>query len=164
MHLLHNYLYSLMLNKYTEKDCIYASDVHQENPHVQELSTTVADLKAQTNERAAATHRVSFALPNQQEFPPQQQPQYQQQQQPLQYQQQQPQQQFCGPQPALMWDQNAASPVECRQSGSWPRPQTGQGGAGEAAAAQLPQLLQKLQRTQEKLESRDASARKYKVR
>ena len=144
--------------------------------YVQELSAKVADLKSQGSERAGA-HRVSFAPPDQQ-FPQQQlqyqqpqQPQYQQQQQPQQphyQQQQQPQQQqfygtSTGPQPALMWDQNM-SPADCRQSGAWPQGQIAQGSPGEAAAAaQLPQLLQKLQRTQEKLETRDASARKYKV-
>lgn len=117
--------------------------------HVQELSVTVADLKSQAMERAAV-HRVSFAHPDQQ-LAPQQQPQYQQQQR------QEPQQLY-RPQPVLMWDQNAP-PADCRQSGSW---LPAQGAAAEAT--QLPQLLlQKLQRTQEKLESRDASARKYKV-
>lgn len=120
---------------------------------MQELSTKLADLKSQANERAAA-HRVSFATSEQP------QPQQYQQQQP-QYQQQQ--QHPYGAQPTLMWDQNAMH-ADGRQSGSWPRPQTAQGSPGEiAAAAQLPQLLQKLQRTQEKLETRDASARKYKV-
>ena len=129
--------------------------------HVQELSTKVADLKSQASDRTAP-HRVSFA-PQDQPSPSQQ---YQQQpphlQQP-QYQQVPQQQDNFGGQPALMWEQSSV-PANMRQSGSWARPQTGQGSPGDIAGSQqLPQLLQKLQKTQEKLESRDASARKYKV-
>lgn len=112
----------------------------------------MADLKSQAVDQASGP-RVAFASPAQQ-LPHQQQPQYQQQLQ----------QQLYGPQPALMWE-NAQS-ADCRQSGGWPPAQMTPGNPAEAATAaavQLPHLLQKLQRTQEKLESRDASARKYKV-
>ncbi|KAL3153825.1 hypothetical protein ABBQ32_013401 [Trebouxia sp. C0010 RCD-2024] len=113
----------------------------------EELTANMADLKSKANERAAG-QQASFVAPAQQ-LPPQQQLQYQQQQQP---------QQIYPSQPALMWEQNA-QPAECRQSGCW---LPGSPGEAAAAAVQLPHLLQKLQRTQEKLESRDASARKYK--
>ncbi|KAL3140274.1 hypothetical protein ABBQ38_004542 [Trebouxia sp. C0009 RCD-2024] len=115
----------------------------------EELTANMADLKSQADERAAG-QRASFAAPAQQ-LPPQQQPQYQQQQP----------QQIYPSQPALMWEQNA-QPADCRQSGCWPPGSPGEAAAAAAAAVQLPHLLQKLQRTQEKLESRDASARKYK--
>ena len=131
--------------------------------HVQELTTKVADLKAQASDRATP-HKVSFASPDQQPPQYQQQPPQYQQQAP-QYQAHQPQQQPYGAQPTLMWDQSM-TPVDNRQSGAWKatqRPQTAQAGPGEVVV-QLPQLLQKLQKTQQKLEARDASARKYKVR
>ena len=121
----------------------------------------MADLKSQTSDRASPP-RVWFG-PNQQQLPQHQKQHYQQPRKNDQQQQQQQQpygnQQFVN-QPALMWDQNMMLD-DGRQSASWPPPQS----AGEVAAAtQLPQLLQKLQKTQEKLESRDASARKYKAR
>ncbi len=131
---------------------------------LQELTSEMAELKSQAQEKSSPP-RVWFAPPPQgppqyQQHPYQQQQQHYQQQ--PQHQQQQPAQQMYGGQPALMWDQNM-TPGDGRQS--WPAPpQTAGANPGEAAAAvQLPQLLQKLQKTQEKLESRDASARKYKV-
>ncbi|KAL0023643.1 hypothetical protein WJX77_010140 [Trebouxia sp. C0004] len=121
------------------------------------LSNEMAELKSQAHEKSSPP-RVWFAPTSQ--VPPQYQQHPYQQQQP-QHQQQQQAQQMYGGQPALMWDQNM-TPGDGRQS--WPAPpQTAGANPGEAAAAaQLPQLLQKLQKTQEKLESRDASARKYK--
>ena len=124
---------------------------------LQELTNEMTELKSQAHEKSSPP-RVWFAPtpqvpPQYQQHPYQQQPQHQQQQQA---------QQMYGGQPALMWDLNM-TPGDGRQS--WPAPpQTAGTKPGEAAAAvQLPQLLQKLQKTQEKLESRDASARKYKV-
>lgn len=131
---------------------------------LQELTNEMAELKSQAHEKSSPP-RVWFAptpqVPPQYQQHPYQQQQQHYQQQP-QHQQQQQAQQMYGGQPALMWDQNM-TPGDGRQS--WPAPpQTAGTNPGEAAAAvQLPQLLQKLQKTQEKLESRDASARKYKV-
>ena len=133
---------------------------------LQELTNKMAEFKSQAQEKNSPP-RVWFAPtpqvpPQYQQHPYQQQQQQQHYQQQPQHQQQQPAQQMYGGQPALMWDQNM-TPGDGRQS--WPAPpQTAGTNPGEAAAAvQLPQLLQKLQKTQEKLESRDASARKYKV-
>lgn len=120
----------------------------------------MAELKSHASDRASPP-RVWFAPPNQQ--PPQHQPHVYQRQQQYQQQPQQQQQQVYGAQPALMWEQHMM-PADGQQSASWGPPQTAGTNPGEVAAAvQLPQLLQKLQKTQEKLESRDASARKYKV-
>ncbi|KAL0056181.1 hypothetical protein WJX82_008506 [Trebouxia sp. C0006] len=128
----------------------------------EELTNEMAELKSQAQEKSSPP-RVWFAPtpqvpPQYQQHPYQQQQHYQQQ---PQHQQQQQAQQMYGGQSALMWDQNMTA-GDGRQS--WPAPpQTAGTNPGEAAAAvQLPQLLQKLQKTQEKLESRDASARKYK--
>ncbi|KAL0023694.1 hypothetical protein WJX79_003394 [Trebouxia sp. C0005] len=130
----------------------------------EELTSEMADLKSQAQEKSSPP-RVWFAptphAPGQYQQHPYQQQQQQHYQQQPQHQQQQQAQQMYGGQPALMWEQNVI-PGDGRQS--WPAPpQTAGTNPGEAAAAvQLPQLLQKLQKTQEKLESRDASARKYK--
>ena len=107
---------------------------------IQELSKGMADYKSQAQ---ASAPRVWFG-------PTQQQPQQHEQQQRPPF----------GSQPVLMWDQSM-TPGNGRQSVSWGDPQTAGGQPGEGAMTA--QLLQKLQKTQEKLETRDASARKYKV-
>ena len=108
---------------------------------IQELSKEMADYKSQAQ---ASAPRVWFG-------PTQQQPTQQREQQ---------QQPPFGSQPVLMWDQSM-TPGNGRQSVSWGTPQTAGGQPGEGPMTA--QLLQKLQKTQQKLEARDASARKYKV-
>lgn len=110
---------------------------------VQDLVTEVAELKAHNKLRSQSDDM----------------------RQSHQYPQQQQQQQPPGNVPAVWGQAMIAASPDGRQSGAWPmQPAAAAPTAAELAAAQqLPQLLQKLQRTQEKLETRDASARKYKV-
>lgn len=110
---------------------------------LKDLITEVAELKAQSRARSPS---VRFSPDDT----------VQSQQHPQQHQQ------HAGGSPAA-WPQ-AMVASDGRQSGAFPVAAAPMPSAAELAAAQqLPQLLQKLQRTQEKLESRDTSARKYKV-
>ena len=117
---------------------------------VQDLISEVADLKAQ---HRAKSPSVCFVSDERNQS------------------QQQPQQQHQADNSPPAWAQAliAAHP-DSRQSGAWQAPAAAAAAAAAApttaelaGAQQLPHLLQKLQKTQEKLESRDTSARKYKV-
>ena len=120
--------------------------------------TKVAELKAQSRARSPLVRFGPDDMVQTQQHPQQQQ-QHPETQQHLQQQQQQQQ---AGASPAAWAQAMVAS--DPRQSLAFPVAAVPVPTAAELAAAQqLPQLLQKLQRTQEKLESRDTSARKYKV-
>lgn len=141
-----------LLQKHMSNDETYLTHSSSANCFccvLQDLVTEVADLKAQNRVKSPAVR-----------FAPDSATQVQQ------YSQQPQQQQHPGDSiPAWAQAMIAASP-DGRMSGTWPMQPVALAvptAAELAAAQQLPQLLQKLQRTQEKLEARDASARKYKV-